>query len=196
MVLKSQGSWCPCRDYRTHFNETAQEIPIYPTVCETEDFLEAGSDRRALPHSKDRHINTISIFTSWDGFGLEKCNLTFPDVDSVFRNQEFAFMYINNFLVAGTDEDKNVIPTFQWHPGYDISANTFKCIIGVLSVVLLDYQVGGEVNRSLRRTVIFGYQSHNLPSFRTPAGVINYHYNKKANRWFTRLLRNKISFTS
>ena len=198
MVPKSNGKWRPCGDYR-HLNNNSQD-DRYPLPhiqdcnthlagCTIFSKIDLVRGYNQIPMAPDSIPKTavITPFGLWEflrmPFGLKSAAQTFQRLmDTVLRDIPFAFVYLDDILVASRDaaeHGEHLRTIFRLLSANGLVVNRAKCVFGVSELDFLGHHVSQHGISPLTSRI------KALVDFPTPAdktslkrflGMINYYH--------------------
>lgn len=197
MQPKASGDWRPCGDYR---KLNAQTVPdrypapliqdLFPllhgcAVFSTIDLLKAFNQ---IPMAEE-DIEKTAIITPFGLFefvvmpyGLKNASQTFQRfVDSIFRDLEFVFVYIDDIIVMSKNHAEHtnhleiVLSRLRQHA---LTINPNKCVLGQSQVQYLGYTItpNGYSAPDTRVQAIKDFEKpKTIDQLRRFLGILNFH---------------------
>ena len=160
MVAKPSGGWRACGDYRAL--NAATEDDRYP-IPHLQDFasrlvgmsifskIDLVRAYNQVPMNKDDIAKTaiITPFGLFEflrmPFGLKNAAQTFQRLmDNVFRDLAFAYIYLDDILVASSSREEHIIhlrQLFERLAQYGLVVNPQKCVFGKSTLNFLGHRV-------------------------------------------------------
>lgn len=198
MVPKTSGEWRPTGDYRQlnkitrkdryplpYLKDFAQQLHN-TTIFSKIDLLKAFHQ---IPVNPDDVCKTaiITPFGLYEflymNFGLCGAAQTFQRyMDEVLRGLNFCFVYLDDILVASTDEvehEKHLRILFQRFKDYGIKINAAKCVFGVSEISFLGHVItkSGFKPLPIRVEAILQFNKPTtVKSLRQFLGMLNFYH--------------------
>lgn len=198
MVPKSNGEWRPTGDYRQlnkitrkdryplpYLKDFAQQLHN-TTVFSKIDLLKAFHQIPVHPDDvcKTAIITPFGLYEfPYMNFGLCGAAQTFQRfMDEVVRGLNFCFVYIDDILVASTNEaehEKHLRILFQRLKDYGIKINAAKCVFGVPEISFLGHVINKSGFKPLHDRVEAILQFHKpttVKELRQFLGMLNFYH--------------------
>jgi hypothetical protein len=161
MVQKKDGSWRPCCDYRQLNLQTVEDKYPLPNMADLAARLDGCTFFSKLDLRKGylqvpvatTDIPKTAIITPFGlfeflrmPFGLRNAGMTFQRLmDSLLGNLPFAFVYLDDILVASPSAAKHrrhLAVVFSLLQDNGLIVNVDKCTFGVSSMEFLGHSIG------------------------------------------------------
>jgi hypothetical protein len=163
MVLKSDGTWRPCGDYRRLNNVTIHDRYPVPHIwdftnslfdCKIFSKLDLVKGYYQVP-MEEKDIPKTAIVTPFGlfeflymPFGLKNAAQTFQRLmDKLFSALPFVFVYLDDILIASKSEAEHLIhlrAVFEVLTSNGLHINADKCVFGVPHVQFLGHAVSSS----------------------------------------------------
>jgi hypothetical protein len=172
MVMKPDGTWRPCGDYRRLNLVTTPDSYPLPNIqdlsarlhgCSIFSKLDLRKGYYQIPVQEgDIHKTAvITPFGLWEflcmPFGLRNAGQSFQRfMDDVLAGLDFAFCYLDNILIASSNEDEHLqhLPqVLQRLQQYGLVLNMEKCELGRQQVDFLGHHITTEGAAPITRHV-------------------------------------------
>ncbi|KAK7504021.1 hypothetical protein BaRGS_00004753 [Batillaria attramentaria] len=198
VVPKAGGQWRPCGDYRQLNNATKDDRYSLPHIQDFNNILTGckifskvdlvrGYHQIPMAPSSVAKTAIITPFGLWEflrmPFGLKNSAQAFQRLmDGILRDVPFAFVYIDDVLVASRSREEHLDHLRQVFYLLSINGlviNKGKCVFGVPELDFLGHRVSAEGIRPLPDRVA-SLQDCPTPADRTSLqrflGMINYYH--------------------
>ena len=163
MEPKADGSWRPCGDYKRLNSITVPDRYPLPNLRDFANRLHGCTIFSKVDLFKGYHqipvapedVKKTAIITPWGLFeflrlpmGLTNAAQAFQRLmDEVTRGLEFAFVYLDDILIASTsptEHKKHLHTLFKRLSDYGLAVNPDKCLLGQPELSFLGYRVTPE----------------------------------------------------
>ncbi len=160
MVKKKDGSWRPCGDYRRLNLQTVEDKYPLPNMADLVARLSGCAIFSKLDLKKGylqvpvaaADVAKTAIITPFGlfefvrmPFGLNNAGMTFQRLmDTLLGNLPFAFVYLNNILVASPSKvlhRRHLCQVFSLLEQNGLVVNTDKCVFGQTSIEFLGHLI-------------------------------------------------------
>lgn len=197
LVKKKSGEWRSCGDYRRlngvtepdrypipHLNDFSHRLrgcTIFSTIDLTRAYNQVPVALEDRP--KTAVITPFGLFEfSVMTFGLCNAAQSFQRfMDTVTRELDFVFCYIDDLLVASKDREEHsqhLRILFERLKTYGLSINVAKCVFGKKCIHYLGYEIDEFGTRPLpnRVTAILEFKKpNNVSELRRFLGIVNFY---------------------
>lgn len=197
IVYKKDGSMRPCGDYRQLNSRTIPDRYAVPNLLDFTNILHGKTIFSTLDIRKAYHLIPVAeedvpktaILTPFGlyeftkmTFGLRNAAQTFQRfMDHIFRDIPFAFVYLDDILVASKDpaeHEEHLHAVLERLSQHGLVLNVEKCRLGLPEVTFLGYNVSASGIRPLPDKVeaIAKYpRPENITQLRRFLGMINFY---------------------
>ena len=196
--IKPNGGWRPCSDYRRLNQTTVDDRYPLPHIQDFNSKL-AGAKifskidlvrgYHQIPMAADSVPKTaiVTPFGLWEflrmPFGLKNAAQAFQRLmDGIFRQLDFAFVYLDDILIASSSDDEHfdhLRQVFDLLSANGLVINKFKCVFGVTELDYLGHKVTIKGIQPLpdRIKSIQNFPiPQNRPALQRFLGLINYYH--------------------
>lgn len=197
LVTKKDGSLRPCGDYRRLNEKTIPDRYAVPNLLDFTNNLGKTKIYSTLDIRKAYHqipiaeedIPKTAIITPFGlfefvkmTFGLRNAAQTFQRyMDSIFRDLPFVFVYLDDILIASTNEqehEEHLNTVLKLLSEHGMVLNLEKCVLGQPSVQFLGYLVspdGIEPLPERTKNILEFPKPANIKQLRRFLGMINFY---------------------
>ncbi len=198
MVLKADGSWQPCGDFRRLNLVTEPDTYPLPNMldfaskvagCKIFSKVDLRKGYHQIPmHSVDVPKTAVATPFGWFEFlclpfGLRNAGSTFQSLmDRVLCGLPWCFWYLDDIIVASASREEHLVhlqQLFERLRQHNLVINAEKCVFGVTKVEFLGHEVTAQGARPLKSHVT-ALQNHppptNIQQLQAFLGLVNFYH--------------------